>query len=90
MISYGSSYRAQRQTLAIIFRLVAFMLLPLMPVAWMVTIAGPQRSDLTATEREDLIKAVCDRIEKVYPVEEVGKKTREGLLRKFTAQCLTW
>jgi hypothetical protein len=49
------------------------------------TIGGsePSGSDLTAAEREALIKTVCDKIGKVYPNEEIGRTTREGLLRKF-------
>ncbi len=61
------------------------MLMSLTSAVWMVTVAGPQRSDLTPAERETLIKAVCARIERVYPVEEIGRMTREGLSRKLNA-----
>jgi retinol-binding protein 3 len=47
--------------------------------------ADTSGSGLTSAGREVLIRNVCNRIEQVYPVEEIGKTTTAGLLRKFNA-----
>ncbi len=64
--------------------LIAMMAVSMSAAGWAGQ-ADTSGRDLTAAGREALIRNVCNQIERVYPVEEIGKTTTVGLLRKFKA-----
>lgn len=81
----GLSGRCRRLLRASLRCLLALILAAPLSFSQQEKPAGASGSDLTAAERENLIRGICDRIEKFYPVEEIGKRTREGLSRRFDA-----
>ena len=84
MIPYQTRNKSCRRHRASILGLVIVLLMPI-AVARPSDVSGQRGSDLTAAERENLIKNLCDRIARVYPFEEISKTTREGVLRKLCA-----
>lgn len=47
--------------------------------------AGLCSEPLDAEAREVLVKAVCGKIDKLYPFPEIGKRTRDGILEKLNS-----
>ncbi len=68
-----------------ICRLLIVMMAAPTLAAGMAGQANTSGPDLTADTRAALIRTLCNRIEKVYPVETIGETTKAGLLRKFNA-----
>ena len=85
MIPHGTSHNGGQRYRMLASCLVIVILTVSISLAGSIRYPDSSRTDLTAAERKALIKGVCSRIEKIYPFEEIGRTTREGLLRNYTA-----